>query len=53
MSIENGVFNLSHSSGVLCMKRVATCVILANMKIQLVNTKVNNPRNLRNPRFRQ
>ena len=27
MSIENGVFNLSHSSGVLCVKQVATCVI--------------------------
>ena len=28
MSIENGVFNLSHSSGVLCVKQVATCVKL-------------------------
>ena len=26
MSIENGVFNLLHSSGVLCVKQVATCV---------------------------
>ena len=50
MSIENDVFNLLHSSGVLCVKQVTTCVISANMKIQLVNTKVNNPRN---PRFRK
>ena len=28
MSIENGIFNLLHSGGVLCVKQVATYVII-------------------------
>lgn len=60
MSIENNLLTRLHSSGVLLLrsenKKVATRIILANTKIQLADTKVNNPRNLRNPpnpRFRQ
>ncbi len=40
MSIENRVFNLLHSSGVLCVKQVATCVIIRESGIRVKKNRI-------------
>ena len=40
MSIENRVFNLLHSSGVLCVKQVATYVIIRESGIRVKKNRI-------------